>query len=123
MWQKCRKKPKRTTSMTSETVPGNRLLKQDRHKSTTSDVIFSDDHITVSSAAMDRHPGKYDESCLEVSKKMIRLLRHDPAVLGEKDRAVEFRILAPMFHSKIHVFSVLVNSNMANPVLCGSILC
>ena len=45
-------------------------------------------------------PEKYDESCFEVSKKMIRLLRHDPTVLREEDGAVEFGILAPMFHSK-----------------------
>ena len=33
-------------------------------------------------------PGKYDESCFEVSKKMTRLLRHDPTVLREEDGAV-----------------------------------
>ena len=35
-----------------------------------------------------------------MSKKMIRLLRHDPSVLREVDGAVEFRILAQMFHSE-----------------------
>ena len=49
---------------------------------------------------IDLEPGPYDKSCFEVSKKMIRLLRHDPSVLREKDGAVEFRILAPMCHSK-----------------------
>ena len=46
---------------------------------------------------IDVESGKYDESCFEVSKKMIRLLRHDHTVLREEDGAVEFRILAPMF--------------------------
>ena len=36
----------------------------------------------------------------KVSKRMTRLLRHDPTVLREEDGAVEFRISAPMFHSK-----------------------
>ena len=31
---------------------------------------------------------------------MIRLLRHDPSVLREEDRAVEFRILASTFRSE-----------------------
>ena len=49
---------------------------------------------------IDVEPGQYDKSCFEVSKKMIRLLRHDPAVLREEDGAVEFRILAPVFRSE-----------------------
>ena len=49
---------------------------------------------------IDVESGKYDESCLEVSKKMIRLLRHNPTELREEDGAVEFRILSSMFHSK-----------------------
>ena len=48
---------------------------------------------------VDVEPGKYDESCFRVSKKMIRLLRQDPSVLREEGGAVEFRILAPMFRS------------------------
>ena len=28
---------------------------------------------------IDVEPGPYDKSCFEVSKKMIRLLRHDPS--------------------------------------------
>ena len=59
---------------------------------------------------IDVEPAKYDESCFEVSKKMIRLLRHDPSVLREEDGAVELRILAPASF-KI-VFFALVNSNM-----------
>ena len=42
----------------------------------------------------------YDKSCFEVSKKMIRLLRHDPSKLREEDGAVEFRILAQMVRSE-----------------------
>ena len=40
------------------------------------------------------------KSWFEVSKKMSRLLRHDPSVLREEDGAVEFRILASMFRSE-----------------------
>ena len=49
---------------------------------------------------IDVEQGPYDKSCFEVSKKMIRLLRHDPSVFQEEDGAVEFRILAPMFRSE-----------------------
>ena len=35
-----------------------------------------------------------------MSKKMFRLLRHDSSVPREEDGAVEFRILAQMFHSE-----------------------
>ena len=51
-------------------------------------------------AWIDMEPGPFDKSCFEVSKKMIRLLRHDPSVLREEDGAVEFRILAQMFRSE-----------------------
>ena len=49
---------------------------------------------------IDVEPGKYDESCFEVSKKMTGLLRHDPTVLREEDGEVVFGILAPMFRSE-----------------------
>ena len=49
---------------------------------------------------IDVEPGKYDESCTEVSQKMIRLLRHAPTVLREEDGAGQFRISAPMFQLK-----------------------
>ena len=49
---------------------------------------------------IDVKPGKFDKNCIEVSKKMIILLRHDPSVLREEDGAGEFRILAPMFRSE-----------------------
>ena len=49
---------------------------------------------------IDVEPGPYDKGCFEVSKKIMRLLRHDPSVCREEDGAVEFRILAPMFRSE-----------------------
>ena len=49
---------------------------------------------------IDVEPGLYDKSCFEVSKKMIRLLRHNHTVPREKVWAVEFRTLASMLHSK-----------------------
>ena len=45
-------------------------------------------------------PGPFDKSCFQVSKKMIRLLRHDSSVPGEEDGPVEFKILAQMFRSE-----------------------
>ena len=42
-------------------------------------------------------PRKFDKYSMEVSKQM---LRHDETVLRKEDGAVEFRILASMFHSK-----------------------
>ena len=69
--------------------------------------------MTVSSVAMDRRRTReVRRSCFELSKKMTRLLRHDPTVHREHG-AVEFSILAPMVSFKIDVFSVLVTSNMA----------
>ena len=57
-------------------------------------------HIICGCVWIDVETGPYDKSCFEVSKKMIRLLRHDPSVLREEDGAVEFRILAQMFCSE-----------------------
>ena len=62
------------SAMTLETEQGNLLLKHDRNKHQVS-------------------------SSIEVSKQM-RLLRHDQTVPREEDGAVEFRILASMFHSR-----------------------
>ena len=67
---------------TLERVQGILLLREDRNKH-----------------QIDVEPGPFDKSCFEVSKKMIRLLRHDPSLLRE-DGAVEFRILSQMFHSE-----------------------
>ena len=39
---------------------------------------------------IDIGPGKFDKSCLEVSKMMIRLLRHDDSICREEDGAVSF---------------------------------
>ena len=49
---------------------------------------------------IDVEPGPFDRSCFDVSKKVIRLLRHDSSVPREEDGAVEFRILAHMFRSE-----------------------
>ena len=50
---------------------------------------------------IDVEPGPFDKRCFELSKLMISLLRRYPTVLREEeDGAVEFRILAQMFHSE-----------------------
>ena len=49
---------------------------------------------------IDVEPGKFDKNCIEASKQMTRLHRHDHTVLREDDGAIEFRTLASMFHSK-----------------------
>ena len=84
---------------------------------------------------IDVEPGKYDKSCSDVSKKMTRLLRHDPSVLREEDGAVEFRILAPMFRSEftsspcwsirtwLNYLQKGGSSKEEISVLCGSKLC
>ena len=50
---------------------------------------------------IDVEPGPHDKSCFAVSKKMIKLLRHDPSVFREENGAVEFRILASLLRSEI----------------------
>ena len=51
---------------------------------------------------MDRDvdPGKFSQGCFEVSKFMIRLLRHDDTVHREDDGAVRFDDLAEKFKAK-----------------------
>ena len=49
---------------------------------------------------IDVEPGRFDNGCLEVSKLMIRLLRHDDTVPREDDGAVKFQDLAPIFRSE-----------------------
>ena len=49
---------------------------------------------------IDVEPGEYDQSSFEVSKKMARLLQHDPSVLREEDGAAELKILATMLAPK-----------------------
>ena len=80
----------RTTSITMETVQGR--PKHTSMTTTPSPTValpyHQRDWINV-------EPGQYDKSCFEVSKKMIRLLRHDPSVHREEDGAVadvSFRI-------------------------------
>ena len=47
----------------------------------------------------DVEPRRFDNSCLEVSKLMFRLLRHDDTVPREDDGAVKFQELASIFRS------------------------
>ena len=49
---------------------------------------------------IDVDPRKFSQSCFEVSKFMIRLLRHDDAVHREDDGAVRFDDLAEKFKAK-----------------------
>ena len=49
---------------------------------------------------VDIEPGKIDKSCLEVSKLMIRLLRHDDSIHREEDGAVRLEEVASIFRSK-----------------------
>ena len=50
---------------------------------------------------IDVEPGTFDHNCLEVSKLMIRLVRHDDSVNREEDGAVRFEDLASVFRSRI----------------------
>ena len=72
--------------MTLETVPGNWLLKQDGNKHQCRCPLLRrlrslPNHLRE---WIDVEPRKYDESCFEVLKKMIRLHRHDPVQYFEK---------------------------------------
>ena len=49
---------------------------------------------------IDVEPGKFSQSCFEVSKFMIRLLRHGASVPREADGAVRFGDLAELFKSR-----------------------
>ena len=49
---------------------------------------------------IDVEPGTFDRNCLEVSKLMIRLLRHDDTVHRKEDGAVRFEDLASVFRSR-----------------------
>ena len=49
---------------------------------------------------IDIEPGKFTQGCFEVSKFMIRLLRHDGTVHREDDGAVRFDDLAELFKSR-----------------------
>ena len=49
---------------------------------------------------IDVDPGKFCQGCFEVSKFMIRLLRHDDTVHREDDGAVRFHDQAELFKSR-----------------------
>ena len=52
---------------------------------------------------IDVEPAKFSQGCLEVSKFMIRLLRHDDSVHREDDGAVRFDDLAGKFKASLKV--------------------
>ena len=56
--------------------------------------------------------GKFEKSCLEVSKLMIRLLRHDDSICREESGAVRFEDLTSIFRSRKWVYLALANSDM-----------
>ena len=49
---------------------------------------------------IDVEPGRFDKSCPEVSKLMIRLLRHGDTVPREDDGAVTFQDLTSIFRAE-----------------------
>ena len=49
----------------------------------------------------DVEPRTFDHNCLEVSKLMIKLLRHDVSINREDDGAVKFEDRASIFRSRI----------------------
>ena len=49
---------------------------------------------------VDIEPGKYSQGCNEVSKLMIRSLRHEETIHREDDGAVRFDVLAELFKSR-----------------------
>ena len=61
---------------------------------------------------IDVESGEYDRHSFEVSKKMIRSLRHDRSALSEEDGAVEFKNSGTDVCFTNRVFSALVNSNI-----------
>ena len=73
---KAKPRPKPTLTLTQESIP-NRERKW-----------------------IDVDPGKFSQGCFEVSKFMIRLLRHDETVHREDDGAVRFDDLAEKFKAK-----------------------
>ena len=70
---------------------------QQKSKSTLSPVSVS----YLERKWIDEEPGTLDQNCLEVSKLMIRLLRHDDSVNREQDGAVKIEDLASIFPSRI----------------------
>ena len=58
---------------------------------------------------IDVGPGKFSQGCFEVSKLMIRLLRHDDTFHREDDGAVRFDDLAELFESKFTGYFAMAN--------------
>ena len=83
-----------------EKSSGNLVAKarpQQKSKSTLSPVSVS----YLERKWIDKEPGIFDQHCREVSKLMIRLLRHDDSVNREQDGAVKIEDLASIFPSRI----------------------
>ena len=96
------KKAKKTATMKLETVHGDLLRKQDRNKHQHRRLLQRLRYHTTS--VNDRRRTR------RVRPKLFSSFEEND--LREQDGAVEFNIMAPMFASKIRVFSALVNSNM-----------
>ena len=78
--RKYRKKPKRTAPMTLET---GKPVAEARRKQTPRPTSSSPTLTLLYHQRqwIDVEPGKFDKTWIEVSKQVIRLLRHDPTVL------------------------------------------
>ena len=124
----------RTTSMTLETVQGNLLLKQDPNIN--ADDLFSNGYVTISPAWLDWRGTR------SVRQELFRSLEKDDQIASARSfstsrrrRSSRIQNLGTDVSFRIYVFSVLVNSNMAElfakrrrsseeiSVVCGSILC
>ena len=103
--------PKRTTSMTLDTVPGNRLLKQDRNKHLHQRLLLQRSHYITSVSGSTSNQGSATKAVLKCQKRMTRLLRHDPTVLRDEDGSSRIRNLGTDVSFRIYIFSVCVNSN------------
>ena len=86
--------------MASKTVPGNRSLKQDRNKHHVRRHLLRRSHYRIISGNGSTLNQGSATKAVSKCQKMTRLLRHDLTVLPEEDGAVEYRILAPMSHTR-----------------------
>ena len=106
--------PRRPHRLHWEKVQGILLLKQDRNQTsiptTSASTTTLPHHLRV---WIDVEPGQYNKSCFEVSKKMIRLLRHNPSSTSRSRRSSRIQNLGTDVSFRIQVFSALVNSTMA----------
>ena len=97
-WRRCRKRL--TLKVLERRVPETLLRRQDHDRHQIQRCLLRLFRILIEKW-IDVESGTFDHSCLEVSKLMIRLLRHDDWVNREEDRAVKFEDLASIFRSRI----------------------